>query len=508
MRKGRSLDETLATNPFKAIVDAEALAEARRGRQTGGRQAARRGLGRTPPRTPVLTMLQQESRIAEAGLAGQIDLYEGETAEGLDMRIRWRQDELARQAVMTASENGVLPTLASFGTAFAGSLIDPINIASGFVPVISAGRYANLLANAGGRAGRLSVRARVGAAEGLVGAVAVEPIVLAGADLRQADYGLYDSMLNLLLGTALGGGLHGAGGAVADAVRGPRAIRDLDAIAPEARVEAMRAGVAAVVEGRKPIVVASVVANEQPVSSAADGPPEVLGGTSEAVQRARETDRLGESGGGADAPSGIDEMAITLRDGTEVVAPDVRHAALLRLADDIEAGRSGPEIDARREEVFRLFDGFVEDQPDYAQPFSRLEHVDLLAEDYLFAARDAPESPGSVVDPDLEADFVRSLVRSETLDAALLRAQEPGNRLYAKQESDLVRETQVRGEAGGTSGTGHSGNAGTKRQPRRPAGRDRRRRRRFGTDERWRWKGAQTKPRSQKSRQRCEAPVD
>lgn len=258
---GAAFEEQFVSNPIQTPIDTEALTVAREGRRSDSGLSIKEGgiRERIGPATPLVSIDEQASRIEEAGLTGQIETYEGETEEGLALRIQWRQDELARQSVFSASSDDAGTTALSFGAGLTASLFDPLNIAFGFVPVIGAGRYANMLANAGGRLGRFGVRARVGAAEGLVGAAALEPLVLAGADVRSQDYTLYDSALNLLLGSSLGGGLHGFGGAVSDAIRGPQALRNLDAISPEERVDAARAGVSSVLEGFRPDAVGAVV---------------------------------------------------------------------------------------------------------------------------------------------------------------------------------------------------------------------------------------------------------
>ena len=74
------------------------------------------------------------------------------------------------------------------------------------------------MANTSSAIGRAGVRAGVGAAEGFVGAAVVEPIVLLAAEAEQADYGLYDSFMNLTFGTVLGGGLHSGLGAISDVI--------------------------------------------------------------------------------------------------------------------------------------------------------------------------------------------------------------------------------------------------------------------------------------------------
>ena len=97
----------------------------------------------------------------------------------------------------------------SLGVGLVASMLDPINIGSAFVPVVNTARFASLAA----RYGKNSARALTGAVEGAVGATLVEPLILTAAAVEQdKDYNLYDSFMNVVFGTALGGGLHVIGG--------------------------------------------------------------------------------------------------------------------------------------------------------------------------------------------------------------------------------------------------------------------------------------------------------
>ncbi len=253
--------EAAATNPLSSIFDIARLAGARHVPDTLDGVSD----------TPFLSIDEQERRLTELGLNGKVTPYEGETEDGLSLRIQWKQDELKRQSIMANHDGGIGTTAAMFGVGLGISFGDPLNILSGFIPVIGAAKYAKMLQQAGGPLGRLGVRTQVGAAEGLVGAAVIEPLVLAGASTREADYGIYDSVANLVFGTALGGGLHGLGGALLDTVQGRQFIAEMDALPPEARGEVLSAGIAAVADGRKPIVMEPLLRSklDSGVSSAA-----------------------------------------------------------------------------------------------------------------------------------------------------------------------------------------------------------------------------------------------
>ncbi|MFP5337514.1 MAG: hypothetical protein ACLGIW_03300 [Gammaproteobacteria bacterium] len=172
---------------------------------------------RAEPETPLLTAEQARARIKEEGLDLTVE-DTGIRAGALDILIERKREEVQRKLILDNAPASTIPVqlLAGFGA----SLLDPINIASAFVPVVGEARYASMLANATSRAARLGVRARVGAVEGAVGAAMVEPLVLFASAQDQADYGAVDSLLNIAFGSAMGGGLHSVGGYISDVRRG------------------------------------------------------------------------------------------------------------------------------------------------------------------------------------------------------------------------------------------------------------------------------------------------
>ncbi len=111
-------------------------------------------------------------------------------------------------------------TWAGFGAQMAGSFtasaVDPVNVAVSFIPAVGPARYAAWLERAGTAAGRAGVRVGVGATEGLVGSTIYEAANVSANRSLPENYGLADSFLNLVFGTALGGGLHVMGGAAFD----------------------------------------------------------------------------------------------------------------------------------------------------------------------------------------------------------------------------------------------------------------------------------------------------
>lgn len=185
---------------------------------------------RAEPETPLLSADQARARVKESGLAIVID--ETGIREGaLDILIRRKREERERQLVLENAPGSTLPLQLLAG--FAASAVDPINVASAFIPVVGEARYASMLANAGTRAARFGVRARVGAMQGAVGAAVVEPLILMASEQDQADYGMADSLMNVAFGTVLGGGLHATGGLISE-MRRARLVDDIPVEAPEA----------------------------------------------------------------------------------------------------------------------------------------------------------------------------------------------------------------------------------------------------------------------------------
>jgi hypothetical protein len=163
---------------------------------------------------------QSEAFMDANGLAGQFKFEDREYNQlELSILARRKTAELKRQAILSRAEGSGSTAIGRFGISLATSFLDPLTVGTAFVPVIGPSKYAAMLEKAGASAlTRAGVRARVGALEGAVGAAAVEPIIYGAHAQEQADYTLADSLLNIGIGTAFGGGLHTVGGAVADAL--------------------------------------------------------------------------------------------------------------------------------------------------------------------------------------------------------------------------------------------------------------------------------------------------
>lgn len=213
-----AFDSAFSTNPTTSLVRTEELAGQEQGRAmvVGPESYFAPDAGRAEPETPIMDAQAARERVAGMGLDIKIP-EQGIRQGALDILIERHREQAARQQVMVRANGGSFGT--QLGASVAASLLDPLNIASAFVPVVGEARYAAMLGRAASPLGRAGVRAGVGAVEGAVGAAIIEPLPLLAASQDQTEYGLSDSLANIALGGILGGGLHTVGGAVSDALR-------------------------------------------------------------------------------------------------------------------------------------------------------------------------------------------------------------------------------------------------------------------------------------------------
>lgn len=136
--------------------------------------------------------------------------------EGLAQLLAERVDRRREfQITLQRSKGGFGLGAAQFGVAIAGSFLDPLNIASAFIPAVGPARVASMAA----KMGKSGSRAVKGAVDGAVGAAVLEPLIIGAAAAEQDEsYTLMDSFLNVAVGSALGGGLHVGFGKISDRI--------------------------------------------------------------------------------------------------------------------------------------------------------------------------------------------------------------------------------------------------------------------------------------------------
>jgi len=217
-------------SPMRAVTNALRLAELNAPPTPEDREVTPEELisGVERPRVPEKQLVPADiakTRVQELNLDLEIP-ESGMYQEALDFLIELKQEENLRRSVIERGPEGVFAGGVRFTAALGGSMLDPINVGSAFIPVVGQARYTSMLAQAGTTAGRAGVRARVGAQEGLFGAMLVEPLSYVPLQYTQADYDMVDSALNIGLGSVLGGGLHVVGGTAGDFYRSWRNMPD------------------------------------------------------------------------------------------------------------------------------------------------------------------------------------------------------------------------------------------------------------------------------------------
>lgn len=209
---GAAFDSALSTNPTNSLFRIGDLAEA----TNPSPVIDPAGNAVYGPEVPKMSADEARQKVEGAGLDIKVP-EEGIRPGALDILIQRQREQISRQQILARSPGGSIGTQVAAG--LAASVLDPLNVATTFVPVVGEARYAQLLENAATPLARAGIRAGVGAVEGAVGAAIVEPLPLLAAAQDQTDYGLSDSLANIAFGGILGGGLHSVGGAVSDALR-------------------------------------------------------------------------------------------------------------------------------------------------------------------------------------------------------------------------------------------------------------------------------------------------
>ncbi|CAB4166451.1 hypothetical protein UFOVP843_30 [uncultured Caudovirales phage] len=148
--------------------------------------------------------------------------------------------EMKRQDIIERRGDGLMTSMVARGaTSLAVALLDPLNLAIGFIPVVGEARGAAIVASAGSTAGRVAARGAIGAANGAAGTAMLEPLNIVLDRQEHNDWHMSEALRDIAFGGLIGGGLH-------IAARHPRGAisRRLDALAPEDRAAALQAGIA------------------------------------------------------------------------------------------------------------------------------------------------------------------------------------------------------------------------------------------------------------------------
>ena len=165
----------------------------------------------------ILDKEAQTARIREAGLDGVVKPQDGYSAAMLDVVLDRRRAALERATLRQAAPAAWAP--AGLAVGLATSMLDPINIAAAFFPVVPEWRALSYLRKAKSALGRAGVRAGLGAVEGAAGSVVPEALTAATRYQEQADYDMTDALANVGFGAVFGAALQPAAGAVGDWLR-------------------------------------------------------------------------------------------------------------------------------------------------------------------------------------------------------------------------------------------------------------------------------------------------
>jgi hypothetical protein len=157
---------------------------------------------------PLISREELNKKYSNLGLFFEQD----EKQSTVDILVERKVNERQRQNIIQKGPKSIWVSGLKLGTSFAVSALDPINIATAFIPVVGQAKFASMVA----KSGFTKARFAKGLVEGTVGTALVEPIVYTAAQREQADYTMLDSFLAISFGTVLGGGLHVGAGRLKD----------------------------------------------------------------------------------------------------------------------------------------------------------------------------------------------------------------------------------------------------------------------------------------------------
>jgi len=123
--------------------------------------------------------------------------------EGAELLVKNKRAEIARNAIIQKGLNGVAGYSALFGGSLVAAATDPIEIGAAFIPYFGLSTRAKAMA----RFGKIKGRAVIGVGEGFAGSVVTEPLYYGLSQQQQLDYTMGEALLNVGVGTFLGGGL-------------------------------------------------------------------------------------------------------------------------------------------------------------------------------------------------------------------------------------------------------------------------------------------------------------
>lgn len=203
-------------------------------------------------------LIDPETANADYGIKGALSFDKPVPQSVAKDLYEHKHAELVRQDTIARREGGLLTGgAARFSANMMAGVLDPINIATGLIPVVGEARVASLLGRGAietlGAAERAGVRAISGGVSGAAGMAALQPLEFGLSRQEHEDYTASDALRSIAIGGLLGGGIHVVGGAVADRVAGRYAnplTQRLEEAGPEARETLLQGAVAQHLEDR------------------------------------------------------------------------------------------------------------------------------------------------------------------------------------------------------------------------------------------------------------------
>ncbi|WP_395017722.1 hypothetical protein [Dongia sp.] len=223
---GAQFSLTWMKGPISRLDFYGELNEAQYGRVTGGRFGTHEA-----PTSRKLTLREAEEQVHQAGLDGRVEVEEGMRQGKLDLLMERSREEIENETLVARADRSLGTQLMLGATALGAEFVDPINLATLFVPGVGEAKLGYWIGKATARFGsalsRFAARAGVGAYEGATGTAITEPLDYALGRATGDDYDLASSLMNVGLGAVAGGVVHALGGVGIDLYRGMRLRRDL-----------------------------------------------------------------------------------------------------------------------------------------------------------------------------------------------------------------------------------------------------------------------------------------
>lgn len=295
------------------------------------------------PSPKVLDPEALNERFKLPGLKYDAPLSE-KTAEDIYQTHRTR---LMREDVVKRAGGGVALGAAQLGASFLAGLLDPLNVAAAFIPIVPGAMVAARLSTSAARASliqRTAIRAGVGAIEGAGGQALMEPGLIYLNNRELNDYGAAQVLQNLAFGATLGGIIRAGAGHLLDPRLPPEDIR---AVA--------QAALAQVVDGR-PVDVTALIdhvnakAAAQRLESWHNRLGQVLGEKESAQKLAvrAETQMQGAAANRAKVIARTEQRIVSLRSEADALRAEVGEvASAARVQGILSAREEIPDVSAQ-----------------------------------------------------------------------------------------------------------------------------------------------------------------